>query len=200
MPRSQDRHRRRPLRSHNRDMSTVQKNGRGTGGVTGKGFMPGRSGNPGGRPQGLARATRELVGEDGMALARLWWDIARDETRRDSDRLEASRLLADRGWGKAPTYAAIEDPDPLDRANLEAAARSFERGFCVWSIGRTRPRRSRQTGPRNPCVHPRCTPSVDLLLICRSVRGQHGLMPARWYARSHGDRFAARRRHPSPRW
>jgi hypothetical protein len=44
-------------------------------------FSKGVSGNPGGRPQGLARATRELVGEDGMALAQLWWDIARDETR-----------------------------------------------------------------------------------------------------------------------
>jgi len=33
-------------------------------------------------------------------LARLWWDIARDETRRDSDRLEASKLLADRGWAR----------------------------------------------------------------------------------------------------
>jgi hypothetical protein len=43
-------------------MSGVQNNG-GTGGITGKGFMPGRSGNPGGRPKGLARATRELVGD-----------------------------------------------------------------------------------------------------------------------------------------
>jgi L-rhamnose isomerase len=103
----------------------VQNNGRSTGGVTGKGFRPGRSGNPGGRPQSLAKATRALVGEDGMALAQLWWDIARDETRRDRDRLEASRLLADRGWGKAPTYAAIEEADPLDLANLEAAAEDF---------------------------------------------------------------------------
>ena len=60
-----------------------------------------------------------------MALAKLWWDIARDETRRDSDRLEASKLLADRGWGKAPTYAAIEEADPLDLANLEQAAEDF---------------------------------------------------------------------------
>ena len=52
----------------NRDMSSVQNKGRTTGGVTGRGFRPGRSGNPGGRPQGLARATRELVGEDGKAL------------------------------------------------------------------------------------------------------------------------------------
>jgi hypothetical protein len=73
----------------------------------------------------LAKATRELVGEDGMALAELWWDIARDETRRDRDRLEASRLLADRGWGKAPTYAAIEEGDSLDLAALEQAAEEF---------------------------------------------------------------------------
>jgi hypothetical protein len=106
-------------------MTTVQNNGRATGGITGKGFQPGRSGNPGGRPQSLAKATRALVGEDGMALAQLWWDIARDETRRDSDRLEASRLLADRGWGRAPTYAAIEEADPLDLANLEQAAEEF---------------------------------------------------------------------------
>jgi hypothetical protein len=60
-----------------------------------------------------------------MALAQLWWDIARDETRRDADRLRASELLADRGWGKAPTFAAIEEDDPLDLANLEAAAEHF---------------------------------------------------------------------------
>ena len=41
----------------------------------------GISGNPGGRPQGLARATRELVGEDGQGLAGLWWTIAQDPLR-----------------------------------------------------------------------------------------------------------------------
>jgi hypothetical protein len=84
----------------------------------------GVSGNPGGRPKGLAKATRELVGEDGMALAQLWWDIAQDETRRDRDRLEASRLLADRGWGKAAAYEPLEG-DPLDLADAEKAAEEF---------------------------------------------------------------------------
>jgi hypothetical protein len=65
-----------------------------------------------------------LVGEDGMALAQLWWDIARDETRRDRDRLEASKLLADRGWGKAPNFEPLEG-DPLDLAVLEGAAEDF---------------------------------------------------------------------------
>jgi hypothetical protein len=49
----------------------------------GSGRWPrGVSGNPGGRPKGLARATRELVGEDGMALVELWWSIASDPMRR----------------------------------------------------------------------------------------------------------------------
>jgi hypothetical protein len=111
----------------NERMSSVQNNGRTTGGVTGKGFTPGQSGNPRGRPKGLARATRELVGDEGMALVELWWDIARDETRRDHDRLEASRLLADRGWGKAPAYAAIEEDNPLGLEDVEAAAEEFRR-------------------------------------------------------------------------
>jgi Family of unknown function (DUF5681) len=51
-------------------MSRVQNNGGTTGGITRKGFMPGQSGNPGGRPKSLAKATRELVGEDGMKLGR----------------------------------------------------------------------------------------------------------------------------------
>jgi hypothetical protein len=105
-------------------MSRVQSNGRGTGGVTGKGFRPGRSGNPGGRPQGLAKATRELVGEDGMKLAEFWLSIMEDETRRDSDRLEASKLLADRGWGKAAVFSPQEG-DPLDLASMEQAAEDF---------------------------------------------------------------------------
>ena len=96
-------------------MSSVQNKGGATGGVTGRGFRPGRSGNPGGRPQGLARATRELVGEDGMELAQLWWDI---------DRLEASKLLADRGWGKAAVFQPQEG-DPLDLAAAEQAAEEF---------------------------------------------------------------------------
>ena len=86
--------------------------------------MPGRSGNPGGRPQGLARATRELVGEDGMALAQLWWDIAQDPMQRTSDRLEASKLLADWGWGKAAVFSPQEG-DPLGLEAMEQAAEEF---------------------------------------------------------------------------
>jgi hypothetical protein len=105
-------------------MSPVQNNGGTTGGITGRGFMPGYSGNPGGRPKGLAKATRQLVGEDGMALVELWWSIAQDPMARTSDRLEASRLLADRGWGKAAVFTQQEG-DPLDLGDVEKAAEAF---------------------------------------------------------------------------
>ena len=104
-------------------MSTAQ-NSSGSAGKVGRPWPRGVSGNPGGGPQGLARANRELVGEDGMALAQLWWSIAQDEMQRTSDRLEASRLLADRGWGKAAAYQPQEG-DPLDLAAAEQAAEEF---------------------------------------------------------------------------
>jgi hypothetical protein len=67
----------------------------------------GVSGNPGGRPKGqaeLSKSARTLVGEGGEALIQIWWSIANDPMRRDADRLRASELLADRGWGKAPAF------------------------------------------------------------------------------------------------
>ena len=84
-------------------MSVVDYNGGTTrlGGITGAGFQPGVSGNPGGRPRGLARQVRELVGEDGEAIATFLLTVMSDEGERTRDRLEAARLLADRGWGKA---------------------------------------------------------------------------------------------------
>ena len=60
-----------------------------------------------------------------MKLAVFWFSIMEDPMRRESDMLEASRLLAQRGWGKAPAYAAIEEADPLDLANMEQAAEEF---------------------------------------------------------------------------
>jgi len=63
-----------------------------------------------------------------MALAEFWWSMVQDETRRDSDRLEASRLLADRGWGKAAVYEPQEG-DPLDLAAMEQAAEEFRRNI-----------------------------------------------------------------------
>ena len=64
----------------------------------------------------MAKAARELVGADGRALAEFWNDVLHDEDAKLSDRLEASRLLADRGFGKAASFAPIEEEDPLGLA------------------------------------------------------------------------------------
>lgn len=88
-------------------------------------FPKGVSGNPGGRPKGLAKATRELVGEDGTKLACFWLDIVEDDGAKTADRLEASRLLAERGWGKAPAFAPVEEADPLGMEGAEEAAREL---------------------------------------------------------------------------
>jgi hypothetical protein len=71
------------------------------GGVTGAGFRPGVSGNPGVRPKGLGRRVRELVGEDGSAIAEFMLAVMRDERARTRDRLEAGRWLADRAFGRS---------------------------------------------------------------------------------------------------
>jgi hypothetical protein len=105
-------------------MSGAQNSDGTAGRIVGRPFPKGVSSNPAGRPRGLSRATRELVGEDGMRLAELWWSIAQDETRRDSDRLEASKLLADRCRGKAAVFTAQEG-NPLDLADAEKAAEEF---------------------------------------------------------------------------
>jgi hypothetical protein len=71
------------------------------GGVTGAGFVPGVSGNPGGRPKGLARRVRELVGSDGHEIVEFMFETMSNEKVRMADRLEAGKWLADRGFGKA---------------------------------------------------------------------------------------------------
>jgi hypothetical protein len=85
-------------------MSIVQSRPETTrrGGVTGKGFTPGVSRNPGGRPKGLSRRVREFVGDDGEAIAEFMLEVMNDGRARTADRIEAAKWLADRGFGKAP--------------------------------------------------------------------------------------------------
>lgn len=89
-------------------------------------WKKGQSGNPSGARKGLARAAREVAGEDGHALAEFWMQVVLDDTRRDSDRLEASRLLAERGWGRPAQFQAMEG-DPLGFDQIEEAAEQFRR-------------------------------------------------------------------------
>lgn len=102
----------------------VENNGGATvtklpGGITGNGFKPGKSGNPAGRPKGIARTFREAV-DPAHAAAEIL-RIAEDERLKPDVRLRAWAELLDRGYGKAPAFAAIEGADPLEHDAVSEA-------------------------------------------------------------------------------
>jgi hypothetical protein len=101
----------------------------------GRRFKPGQSGNPGGRPKGLARAVRDRLrevageGRDGAdELVSFWFSIVTDQHQKTADRIACSKILAAYGWGKPPEHVPLDDVDPLGLQDeqLEAAAREFE--------------------------------------------------------------------------
>jgi hypothetical protein len=117
-------------------------------------FVPGNRANAsgkGGRPRGrgIARRVRDAIGEDGDSLVGFWGmvlsgqirtvravvDKATGEVKEETiyeevsvaDRIAVSKLLAERGWGKPPQFAPIEDEDPLERGlDPKQLAEGFE--------------------------------------------------------------------------
>lgn len=70
-----------------------------TGGVTGRGFKKGQSGNPGGRPRSIKDVKEAAREHTLLAIDRLvhWAKSAEPKAS-----VAASNALLDRGWGKAP--------------------------------------------------------------------------------------------------
>jgi hypothetical protein len=78
---------------------------------------------------------KSLPFSESIALVELWWRIAQDPLQLTRDRLEASKLLAERGWGKVAVFAP-QDGDPFDLQEVEAAGGGvaqgpFDHGVCV---------------------------------------------------------------------
>jgi hypothetical protein len=79
----------------------------------------------GGRPKGLAKRIRDMVGDDPARVANVLFDILEDPEARNTDRIAAAKEILDRGWGKSPAYAPIEGGDPLEANELDRAIRDI---------------------------------------------------------------------------
>ena len=109
------------------------------GNKIGNRFAKGKSGNPGGRPKGLARLVQENT-KDGKELVMIMLEIARgtlvvetsyttvDGTehtheRKPShkDRIDAISWLADRGFGKSQETLTLQNPDGTNLEPIQIA-------------------------------------------------------------------------------
>ena len=106
-------------------MSRPAENSDATVRRIGRPFPPGVSGNPGGRPKGVARTVRDVCGGSPLLLAQILLEIAEDPTARNADRIAAVREILDRGWGKAVGFADIEGAHPLADGEVEAEIRAI---------------------------------------------------------------------------
>lgn len=93
----------------------------------GRPFLPGQSGNKGGRPKELD-GLRALIREQGPKLVETLIDIALSEAADDKDRIKASEVLMSYGYGKPTTPVELSNPDGslaggrLDLSGVSSAA------------------------------------------------------------------------------
>lgn len=99
-------------------------------------WRKGQTGNPGGRPKGLASRVRELTG-DGEAVLDLLMDVLTGQMKANPrEKLEAAKILLERGWGKAPELSVNVNANTtlsdiageLADAHLETLARVLAPG------------------------------------------------------------------------
>jgi len=90
----------------------VDNNKKTTGGCTGKGFKPGQSGNPGGRPKRVKPfkdRCQTFMEEEGIDAL-----ISIAQSPRDKNRFKALELIAAYSWGKPKQGVELTGEDGGD--------------------------------------------------------------------------------------
>ena len=91
------------------------------GGVTGRGFMPGQSGNPGGRPRSERKLLERTFGESGEKLYLELQTLLNDRTTAKKLRADIAMFLIERLHGKAPQSVEVDAGGDLVGLILTAA-------------------------------------------------------------------------------
>jgi hypothetical protein len=89
-----------------------------------KPWKPGQSGNPRGRPKGFASKIREQT-RNGEELVEFALEVWRDASKTLKERWPAFVWLSEYAYGKAPTFAPIEEGDPLELDGYDRAIREI---------------------------------------------------------------------------
>lgn len=103
--------------------------------MTGRGFKPGQSGNPGGRPAAI-KEVRDLAREQTDGAIRALVHVM-EAGKSESARVAAAQALLDRGWGRptqalehsGPGGSPLIDLGKLTDRELEALERIYEKAM-----------------------------------------------------------------------
>jgi hypothetical protein len=96
------------------------------GGVTGRGFLPGHSGNPGGRPRSEKKLLERMYGEHGERLYRDLDAIRLAPKTPLKFKVQIARFLIERLHGRPQTRVEVEGGASIVELLAAAAARAAE--------------------------------------------------------------------------
>ena len=101
-------------------MSNAENNHETTrpGGITGNGFKPGQTATPEDAPKDSQKQSATYAAGRPYVLPMSCWRSPRIRKPVIAIEWPRCRELLDRGWGKAPAFAAIEAEDPLELSDI----------------------------------------------------------------------------------